>query len=90
MGKYVQLIPPSRPLFFVMQQGVTMYDIDMDTAGGNPAIMKKIRASNPKTQIICYISVGTWEPEAGRVVSRLIVLAASCIPSSSKLSACSL
>lgn len=52
----------------LVQQNVTMYDIDMDTAGSQPSTMTKLRASNPQVQIICYISVGTWEPDSGRVV----------------------
>ena len=50
-----------------------MYDIDMDTAGNDASVMADLRASNAAIQIICYISVGTYEPYPSRVVRPLLV-----------------
>ncbi len=40
-------------------QNVTLYNIDAD---GGPDLLTKLRAAVPGVHIICYISVGTWEP----------------------------
>jgi len=40
-------------------QNVTLYDIDPDNG---PDVVTKLRDAVPGAQIICYISVGTWEP----------------------------